>query len=90
MVNSFLFLTFALKTNFMAEYNPNKRYQWKAEDTFQINGAQFMEVLNVLRAELSTKEAQKIMMMASAEASLQEVLAKAVEAGVAVEAPEQK
>lgn len=66
-------------------FDPNKEYSWKAEDQFQMNGQQFMIALGALRAFLSTEEAAKIQLALQASQALQEVLAKAVEAGIAVE-----
>jgi len=74
----------------MSKYDPSKKYQWKREDVFEMNGNEFMEVLNAARSVLSTPEAQKILMIANAEGVMQEVLARAVEKGIAIEAqPEQ-
>lgn len=67
-------------------YNPNKKYSWTQEDTFEMNGQQFGLILNTLRAILSTEEAARIQLALSANAAVEAILANAVNKGVAKEA----
>ena len=70
-------------------YDPSKRYTWTPNDEFVLTGEQFGLILNSLRGVISTPEAAKILIAAQANDSLEAVLARAVEAGVAKEAPEE-
>lgn len=70
-------------------YDPNKRYTWTPSDEFTLTGEQFGLILNSLRAVISTPEASRILAAAQANNTLELVMAKAVEAGVVVEVPEQ-
>jgi hypothetical protein len=72
------------------KYDPNKKYTWKPEDQFVLTGDQFGLMLNSLRGILSTKEAGKILLADRANDELEAVIAKAVEAGVVKEIPEEK
>ena len=72
------------------KYDPNKRYTWKPEDQFVLTGEQFGLMLNSLRGILSTQEAGKILLADKANDELEAVIAKAVEAGVVKEVPEEK
>ncbi|NBW33764.1 MAG: hypothetical protein EBR30_01765 [Cytophagia bacterium] len=74
----------------MATYDPNKRYTWTPNDKFELSGAEFGLVLNVLRAVLSTEEAAKILLASQANDAIERVLAKAVEADVVKEAEDVK
>lgn len=69
----------------MAIYDSNKKYQWNPEDVFTLTGAEFGQVLNALRAVLSTPEASKILMVDRANDAIENVIAKAVESGVVKE-----
>lgn len=69
-------------------YDPNKKYTWTPDDQFTISGAQFGLILNTLRAVLNTPEAARILLANEANNVIEATLAKAVEAGIVVEAPE--
>jgi hypothetical protein len=69
-------------------YDPNKKYTWTPEDQFVLSGGEFGVILNALRAILNTEEAAKILIANQANNIVEGTLAKAVEAGVVVEAPE--
>jgi hypothetical protein len=70
-------------------YDPNKKYSWTPEDSFTLSGGEFGVILNTLRAILSTPEASKILLANQANTIVEATLAKAVEAGVVKEAPEE-
>jgi len=70
-------------------YDPNKKYSWTPEDSFILSGGEFGVILNTLRAILSTPEASKILLANQANTIVEATLAKAVEAGVVKEAPEE-
>lgn len=42
------------------EFNPNKNYQWKAEDIFPLKGGSLHVLKQVLTSVISTPEAQNI------------------------------
>ena len=69
-------------------YDPNKKYTWTPEDQFVLSGGEFGVILNALRAILNTEEAAKILIANQANNIVEGALAKAVEAGIVVEAPE--
>jgi hypothetical protein len=71
-------------------YDPTKRYTWTPTTEFTLTGEQFGLILNSLRGVISTPEAARILLAAQANDSLESVLAKAVESGVVVEAPEEE
>jgi hypothetical protein len=71
-------------------YNPNKKYTWTPEDEFTLSGSEFGVILNALRAILSTPEATKILIANEANNVIEKSLAKAVEAGIVKEAPEEQ
>lgn len=71
-------------------YNPDKRYTWTPDDQFTFSGAEFGLVLNTLRAILNTPEAAKILLAHQANSVIEASLARAVEAGVAKEAPQEE
>jgi hypothetical protein len=71
-------------------YDPSKRYTWTPATEFTLTGEQFGLILNSLRGVISTPEAARILLAAQANDSLESVLAKAVESGVVVEAPEEE
>lgn len=70
-------------------YDPNKKYSWTPEDSFTFNGGEFGLILNALRAILNTPEAAKVLIANQANTAIEEILAKAVEAGVVKEAVEE-
>lgn len=71
-------------------YDPNKKYTWTPEDQFVLSGGEFGVILNALRAILNTEEAAKILIANQANNIVEGALAKAVEAGIVVEAPEEQ
>jgi len=73
----------------MATYDPNKRYTWTPQDKFELSGAEFGMILNSLRATLGTEEAARILLASQANDIIERVLARAVEADVVKEAPEE-
>jgi hypothetical protein len=73
----------------MAQYDPNKRYSWSPEDKFELSGREFGLILNTLRAILNTEEAAKIILAQQANAAIEAVMAKGVEADIVKEAIEE-
>lgn len=73
----------------MAQYDPNKRYTWQPEDKFELNGREFGIILNSLRAILNTEEAAKILLAQQANAAIENIMAKGVEADVVKEVIEE-
>jgi len=69
----------------MAQYDPNKRYTWGPEDKFEMNGREFGLILNSLRAILNTEEAAKILLAQQANAAIEGIMAKGVEADIVKE-----
>ena len=69
-------------------FDPSKRYTWGPTDQFTLTGDQFGLILNAIRGVISTPEASRILLAAQASEMIDEVMAKAVEAGIVVEAPE--
>ena len=67
------------------QFDPNKKYTWSADEVFTLTGGQFGVVLNALRATISTKEAQTILLANEAAIAIENVLASSVEAGVVKE-----
>lgn len=67
------------------QFNPNKKYKWQPTDVFEISGSDFGLLLNALRATLMTEESQRILLIQEASNALENVLAKGVESGIAVE-----
>jgi hypothetical protein len=70
-------------------YDPSKKYSWTPEDTFTLSGSEFGLVLNALRAILNSQEAARILIANQANTTIEEILGKAVEAGVVKEAAEE-
>lgn len=66
-------------------YNPSKKYTWGPDSTFIVNGNEFGLILNTIRSVISTPEAQKIMLAHQANEIIENMVARAVESGVAVE-----
>jgi hypothetical protein len=66
-------------------YNPSKKYTWGPEDQFSLKGDEFGLILNSLRAVLGTPEASRIMLAHQANDIIENMVKRAVEAGVAVE-----
>jgi hypothetical protein len=73
----------------MATYDPSKRYTWSPNDKFELSGNEFGLILNAFRATLSTEEAGRILLANEANQVVERILAKAVEADVVKEAPEE-
>jgi hypothetical protein len=71
------------------KYDPNKKYTWNTDDIFVINGSEFGVILNSLRAQLATEEAARILLANRANNTVEQVLARSVEAGVIKEAENQ-
>ncbi len=71
------------------KYDPNKKYTWNTDDIFVINGAEFGVILNSLRSQLATEEAARILLANRANNTIEQVLARSVEAGVVKEAENQ-
>ena len=69
-------------------YDPNKKYTWTPEDQFTLSGGEFGLVLNALRSVLNTQEAARILIANEANKIVESALQRAVEAGIAKEAPE--
>lgn len=92
----------ATKTNIMSEeikdfhgetpetvtFDPTKKYIWNKDDQFPLSGTEFGVILNAFRAILNTPEAQAMFQAAQASDLVEHVLARAVESGLAKEAPE--
>jgi hypothetical protein len=73
----------------MATYNPNARYTWNPEDKFELTGSEFGLMLNAFRAILNTPEAGRILMASEANDAVERVLARAVEADIVKEVPQE-
>ncbi len=73
----------------MATYDPSKRYTWTPNDKFELSGNEFGLILNAFRSVLNTEEAGRILLANEANQVVERVLAKAVEADVVKEAPEE-
>lgn len=71
------------------KYDPNKKYTWNTDDIFVINGSEFGVILNSLRAQLATEEAARILLANRANNTVEQILARSVEAGVIKEAENQ-
>ena len=69
-------------------FDPTKKYIWSKDDQFALSGTEFGVILNAFRAILNTQEAQALFQAAQASDLVEHVLAKAVESGIAKEAPE--
>lgn len=70
-------------------FDPTKRYTWGPQDEFTLTGDQFGLVLNAIRGIISTPEAARILVAAQASEAIDGIMAKAVEAGIVKEAPEE-
>ena len=71
------------------KFDPKKKYTWPTEAQFVLGGNEFGLLLNALRAIVSTKEAQTILLANQAGDALENILATAVENGIVVELPQQ-
>ncbi len=70
------------------EFDPRKKYTWSSDTTFTLSGNQFGLILNTMRAVISTREAQTILMAAEASDILDGIMADSVAKGVVVEIQE--
>jgi hypothetical protein len=70
------------------EFDPRKKYTWSSDTTFTLSGNQFGLILNTMRAIISTREAQTILMAAEASDILDGIMAESVANGVVVEIEE--
>ena len=70
------------------EFDPRKKYTWSSDTTFTLSGNQFGLILNTMRAVISTREAQTIIMAAEASDILDSIMAKNVASGIVVEIQE--
>ena len=66
----------------MAQYDANKKYSWKPEDTFTLTGQEFGLFLNITRAYLQSEEAAKFQIMMQANQVIEKILQTGVEADV--------
>ena len=71
------------------KFDSNKKYSWSPNDTFILSGSEFGIVLNSLRGTLATQEAARILLANEAHNVIEGALAKAVEAGIVKEMPEE-
>jgi hypothetical protein len=71
----------------MAQYDPNKSYSWKPETKFQVTGKEFGLLLQVVKTELSSEAASKVMLYQRLNAALEAILAQAVESEQVYETP---
>ena len=71
------------------KFDPSKKYTWVSDTGIVISGAEFGLILNALRGVVSTPEAQAIFIAAEAADKVEAVLARNVENGIIVEAPQQ-
>jgi hypothetical protein len=74
----------------MAQYDANKKYSWTPEDTFTLNGQEFGLLLNTVRAYLASEEAARFQLMIKSNHVIEEILKRAVEEDVVLEAPEEE
>ena len=72
----------------MPRFDPTKKYTWSQDESFALTGGEFGLLLNSLRAVVSTKEAQTILLASKAADLIEELLAKSVESGVVKEITE--
>jgi len=70
------------------KFDPNKKYTWNQDELFTITGGEFGLLLNSLRAVVSTKEAQTIILASKAAELIEEVLIQSVEKGIVKEITE--
>jgi hypothetical protein len=70
------------------KFDPNKKYTWATDQDFTLTGGEFGLLLNSLRAVVSTKEAQTIILASKAADLMEDVLAQNVEKGIIKEITE--
>ena len=66
-------------------FDPNKAYKWGPTDEFKLTGSEFGLLLNSMRAVLGTEEAQRILLVNEGNKVVENILARAVEDGIAEE-----
>ena len=71
-------------------YDPQKKYTWGPEDQFTLTGNEFGLILNSIRAVLGTPEASRVMMAHEANGIIEQMVKRAVQAGVAKEVIEEQ
>jgi len=71
-------------------YSPEKKYSWKGNDEFVINGAELNFILNSVRKILLSDQAQNIFMLEKANSMLEGIMSKAVADGKIKEVEETK
>jgi len=72
----------------MPKFDPTKKYTWSQDESFALTGGEFGLLLNALRAIISTKEAQTILLASKAADVIEGVLAQGVEKGFVKEITE--
>jgi hypothetical protein len=70
------------------KFDPNKKYTWAGDVSIVVSGAEFGAILNALRGVTSTQEAQALFLAAETADKVEGILARNVENGIIVEAPE--
>lgn len=70
------------------KFDPTKKYTWSQDESFALTGGEFGLLLNALRAIISTKEAQTILLASKAADVIEGVLAQGVEKGFVKEITE--
>lgn len=71
----------------MAEYNPNAKYTWTPQDTFELTGQEFGLILNTVRSYLASEDAARFQLMSQSNEVIEKILKASVEAGVVKEVP---
>lgn len=66
----------------MAEYNPNSRYTWTPEDTFELSGKEFGLILNMVRSYLASEDAARFQLMNQTNEVIEKIMKAGVEADV--------
>jgi hypothetical protein len=66
----------------MAEYNPNARYTWTPEDTFQLSGQEFGLILNMVRSYLASEDGARFQLMSQTNEVIEKIMKAGVEADV--------
>ena len=73
----------------MAEYNPNARYTWTPEDTFQLSGQEFGLILNMVRSYLASEDGARFQLMSQTNEVIEKIMKAGVEADVIKEVVEE-
>jgi hypothetical protein len=69
-------------------FDPSKKYTWSNDTKFTLSGNEFGVLLNTVRALLSTREAQVVLMASQASDALDMIMADQVAKGNVVEVQE--